>query len=172
MNHRRAFTLIEMVVVMALASAMLGMAVALLVTLLRAERAVRDHVGHAAQVNRLAEQFRRDAHAAVRVMPGTKENNQSGGVRFELAADHAVTYLPGDGEIVRTQWEGARVRGQDSFSLLPQSKVSWSLPSGSRPAMVSLRIELPGPPAGSVVSIEAVVARDHRFAKQPQEQTP
>jgi prepilin-type N-terminal cleavage/methylation domain-containing protein len=171
MNRRRAFTLVEMLTVMTISSAILGLAVALLVTLLRAETVAREQVGHAARINRLAAQFRRDAHAAHRVVADKNGNNTPVGVRFELTADRAVTYAPGDAEIVRTQWEGNRARSRDSFDLGPESKVSWSLPPGVDPGIVSLRIELPGPPAGAVISIEAVVARDHRF-EIPQEQSP
>ena len=61
---RRAFTLIEMVVVITVSSALMGVAIVMLVALLKSEGSSRRHLEFCNILNRLDEQFRADVHAA------------------------------------------------------------------------------------------------------------
>ena len=64
MTGRRGMTLIELLVAMAVASTILGVAVGLVYTLLEADRAAQRQVRFSNASARLSEQFRRDVRAA------------------------------------------------------------------------------------------------------------
>jgi len=185
MNRRRGISLIEMIAVMGVGAVMLGVAVTLLYGLLRAEGSGREHVRQSSVLGRLADQFRRDVHAANTVGGVSDGANTVGGVsdgddkvrgvsddqrwQFELAPGRTVIYRFQPGTLTRTEQVDAAPERRESYALPPGTTATIQIPVNTQPVIVSLRItpaaEASGQPAGRTIRIDAVLARDHRFAK-------
>jgi type II secretory pathway pseudopilin PulG len=157
--------LVEMIVAMAVATMLLGMAVGLLGTLLRLEDATRARARATEVLAELARQFRSDAHAAVAAVSG----RDGTAVALKLPGEHNIRYDVAAGEVIRREEGGPAAAREDSFRLPPSasarldvSRVS-SAPRRSHD-VASLAIHSPGA-AGLALRIEAAVARDHRFEK-------
>ena len=171
MTRRRGFTLIELLVAMAGASAILGMAVAMVYTLLEADRAGRQRMHVGESLGRLADQFRRDVHAARAVAPLAPAGGKKRSPGWQLRLDdrRSVRYGVREGKLVRSEHvEGKAVR-QDSFALPHGATMSVQPDAGGRPAAVRLSIEPAAGPAekwkGPAIHVDAVLGRDHRFTK-------
>jgi prepilin-type N-terminal cleavage/methylation domain-containing protein len=174
MHQRRGFTLVEVLVVITVSSVIMGIAVTLLYGLLLTQRTARDHLHRCHELDRLAEQFRRDVHLA------TTHNGAdlTAGWQCHLPADRTVTYRAEPGGLVRVEHQGQVVRQRESFALPPNSvasiEVTNSRKDGRGPAIASLLVtpagdnpgtSAQGPPAARPVRIDAVLGRDHRFSK-------
>jgi prepilin-type N-terminal cleavage/methylation domain-containing protein len=164
MKPRRGFTLIEIIVAIAVATVVLAAAVALLHALLRADAAHRDAMQRSAAVDRLTQQFRDDVHAAVRVAGASPD------WQFDLPGGRSVAYqMTADG-IVRIEKAGQAVAGRESFSL-PAGAVA-RIETAMRGGATLVRLTVvpaAGDDAQSVSAapyrIDAVMAADHRFAR-------
>jgi type II secretory pathway pseudopilin PulG len=175
MNRRRGISLIEMIAVMGVGAVMMGVAVTLLYGLLRAEGSGREHLRQSSVLGRLADQFRRDVHAANTVGGVSDGDDKVRGVsddqrwQFELAPGRTVIYRFQPGTLTRTEQVDAAPQRRESYALPPGTTATIRIPADTQPAIVSLRIEpaaeASGQPAGRSIQIDAVLARDHRFAK-------
>ena len=105
---RRGYTLIEMIVVMTAGTVLMGIAVTLLCALLRAEGTGRALVERSASLGRLADQFRRDVHAADQAAKGIWRLPGKEGVTLRVPSPHvggttavcrSVEYLAEDGTL-------------------------------------------------------------------------
>jgi type II secretory pathway pseudopilin PulG len=165
MNRRRGISLIEMIAVMGIGAVMMGVAVTLLYTLLRTEGSGREHVRQSSVLGRLADQFRRDVHAAKTVAAAPDGE----GRQFELAPGQTVTYRFQRGTLTRTEQVDGTPQRRESYALPPGTTATIRIPADTQPALVSLMItpvaEASGPAGGRAIHIDAVLARDHRFAK-------
>jgi len=165
MNRRRGISLIEMIAVMGVGAVMMGIAVTLLYGLLRAEGSGREHLRHSSVLGRLADQFRRDVHAAKTVAAAADGE----GRQFELAPGRTVTYRLESGTLTRTEQVDGTVERRESYALPPGTTATIEIPTNTQPAIVSLRItpvaEASGAVGGRAIRVNAVLARDHRFAK-------
>lgn len=176
-EERRGFTLIEMVATMGVASVLAGVAVAMLYLLLGVERGSREGLHRWNSVSRLAQQFREDARAAVGNAQSPAER-PSGGAKspleweFPLGKDRRIHYTATPEELVRTEHDGGKPVGRESFAIGPGAEVSLALSGGDvtggrAPALVSLTIAHkpapPGEPTPRDVRIEAVLGGDQRF---------
>jgi prepilin-type N-terminal cleavage/methylation domain-containing protein len=176
-NHRRGFTLMEMLVVITVGSALLGTTVATLVTLHRTNGTFNDDVHSIAAIHLLARQFRDDAHAAINTA-ALEDKDGVAGRRFEMAPDHVVAYEFRGGVIDRIETVGGIVQSRDSFFLPTGSVASTAAAANADAGIVALVIVPATPPASASVPtrsryaamrIEAVLSRDHRFARlEPQ----
>ena len=164
---RRAFTLMEMLVVLTVGSVMLGISVGMLHLLLRSERTGRDRVHRAAVSARLAEQFRADAAAAARHVPIEAPSPTL--CQFVLPGDRTVTY-----------WElPEEVRREERIADKPVRQESYTLPDGCSvavtvngdPTLVSLVVTHKNTPpaAGRAMRVMALLGKDHRFVQRPVE---
>ncbi len=202
-SPRCGFSLVEMIVVITVGTALTGLAVTTLASLMHASRAMDDHVYRIATIRRLAEQFRDDVHAAAksqnvtgtlrvtpekigtRSVPDTIPAVRPTGQRFDLAPNHVVSYVLRPGVVDRTEEVDHVVRSRDSFFLpgkcvasIVSSTDPKSVPAGT--TVLALVIvpgaaaaegqgpaaQSPAPLSGrSSLRIEAVLARDRRFAK-------
>ncbi|MEN6448912.1 MAG: type II secretion system protein [Thermoguttaceae bacterium] len=106
MNRKRGFSLVEMIVVLTVASVLMGIAVTLLCALIRAQGTSREVVEQTVSINRLAERFRRDVHAAQEF---TKETDG--------AHIGSVEYLVKGSTVNRSVWTGKNRTEQDAFHL-------------------------------------------------------
>ncbi|MFH1921621.1 MAG: type II secretion system protein [Planctomycetota bacterium] len=174
MDRRRGHSLIELLVVIGTGGALMGIAVGLLSMLLRVDQHSRDQMRERTEIHRLADQFRRDVHAAdgftVQSPPGAE--NAAPAWQLPLGAGHVVQYQAEPGELLRTEREGDQVLRQESFFLPAGTTVSIDLAGEAAPGIVSLRIPRDGnQPPGSTwrgLSVDAALAKDRRFAKPNQ----
>jgi len=164
MKRRAGYSLIELVVVMTVGAMMLGVAVGLLAMLLRTECAARDHLYHCTVLGRLADQFRRDAHAA---NAGNVDGPQR--MQLELALNRTVTYHRRPGRIVRVEQVGQTAERRESFALPPAATASFEVHIDTTPTIASLAITRTTGESGQLPSatlrIDAVLGSDHRFTK-------
>jgi len=172
MTRRRGLTLIELLVAMAGTSVILGMAVALVYTLLGADRAARQRMHVGESLARLAEQFRSDVHAAKAVAPVAPAGaaRPSPGWQLPLDGGRSVRYGLRQGKLIRSEHAGGKAVRQESFALPEGATISIEQDVAGRPATVRLAIEPEGGPArkwrGPAIHVDAVLGRDHRFTKQ------
>jgi len=156
-----------MIVVMTVGATLMGIAMSLLIVLFQAEGAGRAHLEQNTSLNRLADQFRRDIHAAVGSL--VTENGKHGETvwRFDLAPDHHVSYEAGYGDIVRKEQAGPAVLRRESYTLPANSSATIAANASSGSSIVRLTIT-PMDAAlrpGRELRIDAVPHRDHRFAE-------
>ena len=164
---RRGVSLIEMLVVIAVSTVLLGVAVSVLNLLMRAERSGREHVNRTATVARLADQFRSDVRAALRPIAadGTAKNQW----QFVLTTDRAVTYRALPKEIERREQIGGKLVRQESYVLPADCSAEIIVHTDSAPATASLVIAPSGlaSSARREIRMDATLGADHRFAKSP-----
>jgi prepilin-type N-terminal cleavage/methylation domain-containing protein len=166
---RRAFTLIEMITAMSVGTVLMGVAVSVLIVLLGAEQSGRTHFQRSESLRRLADQFRRDVHAAVGETAAGPEDRP--GRRFSLADNASVQYAIDADRVSREQRIGAKVVRRESYTLPKGSTATIAVDRTTSPWMLSLTI-MPKEPAmrpGREVRIDALLGRDHRFAERQKE---
>ena len=172
MNGRRGYSLIETVAMMGAGAAMMAIAVGVLHMLMRLEQVSRDEVRQRVAVDRLADQFRRDVHAADRFTPVDATEGEDSRPAWQLAleAGHAVEYRAEQKELLRTERAEGEVVKLESFSLPARATVSIDLVGEAAPGIVSLQIARDGSQAPGPIwrrfNVEAALAKDRRFWEQ------
>jgi prepilin-type N-terminal cleavage/methylation domain-containing protein len=167
MKQRRAFTLIEMVTVMAIAAVLSGIAVFLLVSLLKNHDAGRQHLIYCRTLNRLAERFRDDVHAA------QKTSTENSGEIFDLPIDSStdakIRYQCLPDRIDRSEIKGGQAVSVESYMLSRdmEASIKTRIEAGAEIAFILIsesgqtqKISFSPP-----VRIEAVLGLDFRLAK-------
>jgi prepilin-type N-terminal cleavage/methylation domain-containing protein len=194
--RRRGFTLVELLTAATVGSALMGIAVGLLYALMRADAGVHEQSAHRLAAARLADQFRRDAHAARRLVQGERGKAQEargkaeggrgngGGTyppsasplppsalsttwRFELADGREVEYRPAPERLLRVErWHGRTVR-EEQFVLQPGWRASVDRPA-VWPGVVRLIVAPPGSPQQprTDTQIDAQLGKDLRYRGQ------
>lgn len=160
MRRRPAFTLIEIVAVLAVTSVLLAIAVGLLHALFQFQEGGRERLRQRVAMDRLAQQFREDVHAA-RGLTG------EGVGRLQLAGGRTIQYWVESDALARSEREGDKPVSREGFPLPPGAKVEVKVREDKGAAMASLRITAGGEPPGSgappVLLVEGVLGLDHRF---------
>ncbi|MGA2616452.1 MAG: hypothetical protein ABSF26_02510 [Thermoguttaceae bacterium] len=174
-RKRRGQSLVEMVVVMTVATAVSGVAIALLGAVLQLDGTARGQTRWVSSMGRLSEQFRRDVHQAS-AAAAVREADKAA-LRLQLPQGRSVVYRLERGGIVRREQTGpketvplsARPGGradenrdspQDRFALPDQAAAAIDIEQAASPRLVSLSIESPGL-SGPTLRIEAALGRDH-----------
>jgi len=161
--RRSGYTLLEMVIVMVAAAAVTGVAVGALALGYRIHHASRGHLYAATVVDRLADRFRQDCHAAV----GFRALDSGAGWQLVLPDAETIDYRPAPGGLDRIEQSDGRVRHRDTFALRPGLDVNFTLEEDEQPAVVRLELEPSGdavrPVPARPVRIVAVLGLDHRF---------
>jgi hypothetical protein len=154
-----------MLVVLTVGSVLVGISVGMLHLLLRTEQTGRDRVPQARAVARLAEQFRSDVAAVVRLtfVP------RPGEWQFVLTGDRLVTYRALRGEVRRQERAAGKLVRHESYVLPSGLSAAITVGSEATPPTASLVIGGPGTPpaAGRVLRVTAVLGKDHRFENTP-----
>ncbi len=175
-NKRRGFSLIEMSAVIGVSTVIAGMAVWLLHVSMQKTRHGQNHLAAHNTIARLAETFRRDAHAAVAI--GEEQNAADPATcsnwLFTLASGRVVRYTFEAGGLSRAEYASLPANKKDSqkafsrdvFVLPPGVVVSMQLHPPSQPRMASLLVS--SPPADArprmyPLRIDAAVSSDGRF---------
>jgi len=167
MNRRRGFTLIEMIVALGISSMLAGIAVLMLHALLKSHNAGREHLEYCRTINRLAEQFRGDVHAAQKTSPEVNE-----GV-FDLLPDSAdgakIRYQCLQDRIDRSELKDDKVVRQESYMLPPDVEPSIKIQTHQDASiaciLISPKQQTPKLKHPTPVRIEAVLGRDSRLSK-------
>jgi hypothetical protein len=180
MKQRTAYALIELLAVIATGAVMLAVATGTIYTLFEAEEASRDQLRHALTTSRLADQFRRDVHAATKMSPAAPsvDTPQPPGSIFTLSDQRSIEYLPQGPSMLRVERLQGKTVSRESFDLGRH----WLASIERRPegvnTLIGLRMETrdrPSPePFSRTLLVEAVLAMDHRHAQpiQPDEAKP
>ena len=183
-KQRRGHSLIELLVVISVGSALLAVSVGLLHTLLQMQQGGRKHLQQRRTLERLADQFREDVHAATQVRATAAGPGQAEGPGWELPRDpeHTVEYRLQEDNLVRTERQKDKVLRRESFALPQGATVSMETPkmgiAETAPGLVTLRIvpllpserqpagqpRAPGAASpGRTIRVDAALATDHRF---------
>ena len=165
MKRRSGYALIELMAVLATGAAMLAIATGVIYVLFEAEDASRDQLSHALTAGRLADQFRRDVHAATEMT----ETPQSPGWVFALSGGRTVEYRVDGRSMVYTQRAQGKTVRRESFDLGRNWRASIERRPEGETVLISLRMEADQQPSlepfSRALVIDAVLSMDHRHAK-------
>lgn len=177
---RPGASLIEVVVVMSVASVMLGVAITTIHLLLRAEREFTQSAWHAQSEARLSQLLRQDVHAGESVELTALERPPGQMLRVRFGPDRWAEYRIDGQRIVRRLSAAGQTVHRDAYYVPPQSRLEFQ--HDAEPRLVRLIVRHPaGPPMPAAASgaspepawhwwrVEAVVARDRRFQAEAQE---
>jgi hypothetical protein len=151
-----------MIIVLTVGAVLTGIAISLLTVLLRAERSGREHVENNTVIRCLADQFRRDVHAATE----RPELKRHGIVRF-ARGEPSVQYTIDGRNVRREKIMADRSVGRREEYLLPKDwTATVETDAMATPAVVRLTIAPQDAALRSVheIRVEAVLGRDGRFA--------
>lgn len=139
---RRGFTLMEMVVVMAMLAMILMISSQILLNMWRTNAVLREQRLAAYNVARLSRQIREDAHAAADVVAGDN---------CEFASqERRVIYSAGLAHIARVEYRHDKVVARETFAVASQSSVSFRQREVAGRVFIQLEIKpnamaVPGP---------------------------
>jgi prepilin-type N-terminal cleavage/methylation domain-containing protein len=172
---RRGFTLVEMIIVITAVAVILAITTVLMHFVLQMDSEVRQRTRAVTNVGRLAEQFRRDAHAAIADPIVTADHRAA---EFHLADGKVIKWQADDARgLVRTEpLAGAgdhagvvsAANREDSFALPPGTTATLELQPPGAARIVTIRIDSPRG-GGPSMAIEALASRDRRFAVEEEE---
>jgi hypothetical protein len=171
MKRRSGYMLIELVAVIATGAAMLAIATGVIYALFEAEEASRDQLNHALTAGRLADQFRRDVHAATEMTEALQsvDDPHSPGCVFNLSDERSVEYVLDGRLTVRVERAQGKIVRRESFDLGRHWHASIERRAEGETVVISLRMEAdPGPspePFSRALMTEAVLSMDHRHAE-------
>ncbi len=153
----RGHSLIELLVVIAASSSLLAVTVGLLHTLFQMQQGGRKHIQERRTVERLAEQFREDVHAATQLRPLAAGKGQAEGPGWELPreGDLGIEYRLHANQLLRTERQKDKVLRREAFALPPDTTATMGT-ADSTPGLVTLRI-------GRTIRVDAALALDRRF---------
>jgi len=178
-RRRLGFSLIEMVTVIAVTSVLMAIAVGLLHTLFQFQQGGHERFRQRVTLDRLAQQFREDVHAASGLTtegvgslfhvgadvsepskpfaPDMKETpdpllrgrKKLPGWRLQLPGSRTIQYWVAGDALARSEREGDKPVAWESFSLPPGAKVEMRVLEDRKPALASLRIAAGAEPSAS-----------------------
>jgi type II secretory pathway component PulJ len=136
LNRRRpGYALIELLIVITVTAVMLTLCAGMIHLLLKLDRTGRTASEQAADLARLARDFRADAHASLKV------SNQAGSDRmiFSVDAGRTVEYQIRPNDILRTVREGEKVRRFETYRRPARTSVRFAGDSaGPRPFIIMM----------------------------------
>jgi type II secretory pathway pseudopilin PulG len=143
-NPRAAgFTLLEVVIAVSMASAVMGGAAVLLQGVWRVERSTRHHAQNLAADYRLAEAFRSDAHHAhADALQQLAQVESADKLLLALEDDRTIEYSARSAQVERVVKRGNEIAGRDTFLLKPNSTVRWQA-GGEGAPMISMLVSTP-----------------------------
>ncbi len=168
LRHRRppsGYALIECLVLISVMTVLLGLCAGTIRLLMKLDRAGRSARDQAADIRRLSEDFRADAHAALADPPRPEAGDR---LSLALPGGRAAEYQGRPASIVRTVREGDRVRRTETYRRPPKTTLRFEVAAeGSKP-MAALIID-PAPGSGDESPdrdwrIEAELGKDRRFS--------
>jgi prepilin-type N-terminal cleavage/methylation domain-containing protein len=168
MKSRNGFSLVELLIVMSVGTAMLMVAMSILYLLKETQGNVRQRLASGRRVIRLADQFRDDVHGASTVKPVPNETPSSTETiwQFTIQPNTIVRYEIRDDEVRRIRSIEDR-KIQENYRL-PAGVRATLLPPPSESTITTLRFETvaPGVAGTRPVQIDAVLGFTNRHAPQ------
>ncbi|MGH7202423.1 MAG: pilus assembly FimT family protein, partial [Planctomycetaceae bacterium] len=122
---RRGASLVEMVIVMGVASVMLTVGVGTIHLLLDADRSSSAAVASQMALSRCSERLRSDVHAAIAASVTAAENDAPAALTLTLPDDRTVRYEIDGHALKRTVSVGEATRGRDTFRFPPGSTLEF-----------------------------------------------
>ncbi|NOY41099.1 MAG: prepilin-type N-terminal cleavage/methylation domain-containing protein [Planctomycetes bacterium] len=166
MNNRRAFTLVEMSVSIAVGSVLMGLALGMVHRTMRAESTARINAQVERTAARLSRQFRHDLHQAQSISLDNQQNDTPS-LRLVLSDQRPITYQIDKSSILREQQQSDEQTHREIF-LFPDD---YSLLFGElgEPSRVVLTVEhdtkLVGISPQVRLHVEAVVGQFLRLSQ-------
>ncbi len=160
--------LVEVILCMVIGMVLLGIITTIFVRVVVMNPAAREHLETTTTLGRLAEQFRRDVHAALEATPSAADAPPAR-LTLQCPGDARIEYeLAGDG-VRRTRFEGDQVRQREHFMLGGMKVTGWEVQTSSREVslIVGRLLQRDVDDAATVryrFPITSKLARDHRFA--------
>ena len=124
MTQRRGYSLVEMLVVMTLMAVVMSSIALVLHGLHRAERRLHDDVDFDRTLQRLATQFRVDAHAARGAGEIADDDDSQSALTLEMPDEKTVTYSIEPGGVRRLVRQGENTIHREWFALAGTS-LAW-----------------------------------------------
>ncbi|MHB8901968.1 MAG: prepilin-type N-terminal cleavage/methylation domain-containing protein [Thermoguttaceae bacterium] len=165
-KSRRGFSLVELLVVLSVSTAMLMVAMSVLYLLKQTQVASRQRLDAARMLTRLSDRFRADAHGASRLewVADDAALTDATAWKFTLDRDTTVVYeIRTEG--VRRLETGSRGSVRDDYRLPPRMAVTIT-PPAENSTLATLRLEAPNPAGGPLrrVRVEAVLGLEGRHS--------
>jgi type II secretory pathway component PulJ len=117
--RRSGVSLVEMLVVITVLTAVLGSVAVTLHVLWRLEAGRRNAAAAAEALSRLSAQLRADAHQAIAIEPHQADDNLPAGLALMLPDQTRVVYQPKENLVYRTSMSGEATSHRDVFRLAP-----------------------------------------------------
>ncbi len=139
--RRRAVTLIEMIVVVAVMSIVLGTLSVTLAAVMRAERNNRDELNQFQNLSLLSRQLRIDTHhaTAAKLIRST-ESDAVEGVELVQADGRAVQYILDTPNVHRTDRQGEAMVHRETFVMPQEAVVTWNVADDAGHSTVSVLV--------------------------------
>ena len=161
---RRGYALIEVLVVLTVTAVMLTLCAGMVHLLLKLDRSGRTASEEAADLSRLAHDFRGDAHASTAAVPPVRAGER---VALTLDVGKTVEYQVRPLDVLRTLREGDKVRRYETYRRPSRASLTIEVEAdGPRPFAILI---VDRPPDGRDDSlyhdyrIEAELGRDRRI---------
>ena len=171
--NRSGKSLLELSLVIGLLSVVLTLATRTITFLMRADAAGRTALVSSTNFARLADRFRRDAHAAIKAELLADDNNGPQRLRLTQADGRVVEYHPQTGRVQVIVLRGKQRLSREVYRL--NGGVTRFEITGDKQTLVSLVYETGGdasserPGAGrrrKTLRIDALRGKDHRFSQR------
>ncbi len=167
-RRRRGTTLIEMLALITVLSILLGLCGGMIHLLMKLDRSGRVASDEAADLARLARDFRSDVHASTPAGPTTPAPD-----RLDLTLDgRTVEYQVRPGDVLRTLRDGDKIRRRETYRRPARASVRFALATDGTPPMASIVVDREGGGKdGSLyrdLRIDAVIGSDRRFSPRPE----
>lgn len=164
---RRAFTLVELSVVIATSSIIMSSLAVSLHLMYRADRGVRDELAASAMLLRLSAQFRNDAHAAHSIVKQENADDDPAGdsLIMNLSDGQRIEYYYSAGSVQRVKRRGEERIHRDGFRLQPKARVQLLVRDDRDVQLAAVVISQQRPASEQlpVYRIEAAIGVDHLY---------
>jgi type II secretory pathway pseudopilin PulG len=165
MKCRHGFSLVELIVVITVETAVLGLAVGLVGHVMGSQRQSRRNLEYGMAWDALCDQFRRDAHAAAAANTANPRVQE-----LKLPDQTRIVYQALESGIQRQELYDGQVLAQEVYRLRPGFRLQFEAELAAKQALLRLQVYPPAGADGHELSpgqCEAVLGRDRRFVTTP-----
>jgi len=176
-NARRSgFTLVEMLVVIAVLSTVLTTIGLTMHTLFMSSQRMRDMLFHRQQIERFVWQLREDTHQASAVAVKKRDQNNVAATNLELTcpASRTIQYILTNEQIDRVERRGTQLEHQESYAVVARLDTGWQIETQGESPLVKIQL-VPGTglaprrrPDLDAINVAAAVNIAHSNAAFPQ----
>jgi type II secretory pathway component PulJ len=135
--RRVGITLVEVILAMAIATAVVGVLAAAVSRVIQSNAAAQDHLHTVVTLGRLGEQFRRDAHAALDTSI-EEINDRPARLKFTTEAGRTIEYEITPDGLARVASGGDHAEHRERFALVGMKPLGWRLDEDGRAISLDL----------------------------------